>query len=270
MYHRTTARIVAIAMGLAPALWAPTATAQKGETPGPIRIPVPDLVVIKTTVNCNSVAVTVRNDGDTMRRNTSPIVVRMSALMSIEGPYPSIDNALALTNLEGGQVATLNFPLEYVGSAISVESAVDFTTVINESNETNNKRTAIDERTCPVLRVSNASVGAGGDLVFTASLDRRPLNDASFSWSTSPQTATGGAACGGLVDFETASGTARFSSSGAVPPPITVIVKTCGHIRSSNTSETMRLAFGSFRNLQHQQPIVFPLGTIEVRTVPGK
>jgi len=256
--HRKIARIVAIAAAMAPALWGPTATAQ---TIQPIVKLVPDLVVTRVALNCNGVAVTVRNDGSAMLRITSPIVVRMSALVGVEGGVMTLDKALAATSLSSGQTETVKFLIGGAPGFIEVTATADATKVITESNETNNERKAMDEQTCPILRVTNASVGEGGDLVFTATLDRRPVNNASFSWKTSALTATGGTACGGLVDFVAASGTTSFSSLQAVPTPRTVSIKTCRDL-ASEPAETLRLALSSFNNLFLVPFSPAPLGTI--------
>jgi len=257
MYHRKIARIVAIAAAMAPALWGPAATAQ---TIQPIVKLVPDLVVTKVALNCNGVAVTVRNDGNAVLRITTPIVVRMSAVANLEAGARALDKALTATSLSSGQSETVTFLVAGAPGLIAVTATADVTKVLAESNETNNERKAMDEQTCPILRVTNASVGEGGDLVFTATLDRRPVNNASFSWKTSALTATGGTACGGLVDFVAASGTTSFSSLQAVPTPRTVSIKTCRDL-ASESSETLRLALSSFRNLFLVQSPA-PLGTI--------
>lgn len=257
MHLRRIPRAIVVAAVMTASLGGPTATAQ---TIQPIIKLVPDLVVTRVALNCNGVAVTVRNDGSAVLRITTPIVVRMSAVANLEGGAKALDKALTATSLSAGQSETVTFLIAGAPGFVAVTATADVTKVLAESNETNNERTAMDEQNCPVLKVTNASIGEGGDLVFTATLDRRPTSNASFSWTTAPVTATSGAACGGLVDFVAASGTTSFSSLEAVPTPRTVQIKTCRDL-ASESSETMQLRMGSFKNLFLQQT-ASPIGTI--------
>jgi len=257
MYHPRIVRLVAIAAAMAPSLWARTAAAQ---TIQPIVKLAPDLVVTKLALDCTGVRVVVKNNGDALLRISTPIVVRVSALIDLEGGMKTFDKALVATSLSSGQTETLNFPIPGAPASISASATADFTKVITESNETNNERKTVDEETCTLLSVTDASVVEGGDLVFTATVSRRPTKDASFRWATSPATATGGAACGALVDFVTASGTVIFSASEAVPTPKTVRIKTCGDL-ASEPSEALRLATSSYSNLILLRSSL-PVGTI--------
>jgi hypothetical protein len=250
-------RAIVVAAVMTAALGGPTATAQ---TIQPIINPQPDLVVTKVALTCTGVAVTVKNSGSAVLRITTPIVVRMAAVANLEGGAQALDKALTATSLSSGQSETVTFLIAGAPGLVAVTATADVTKVLAESNETNNERTAMDEQTCPILKVTNASIGEGGDLVFTATLDRRPVNNASFSWTTAPVTATSGAACGGLVDFVAASGTTSFSSLEAVPTPRTVQIKTCRDL-ASESSETLQLRMGSFKNLFLQQS-GSPIGTI--------
>lgn len=87
------------------------------------------------------------------------------------------------------------------------------------------------------------------------------MNNASFSWAISPLTAQGGAACGGLVDFVTASGEIGFPSTEAVPTPKTVRIKTCADA-ANESAETLRLVVRSVKNM-HLYQSTMPLGTIK-------
>jgi hypothetical protein len=256
MHLRRIPRAIVVAAVMTAALGGPTATAQ---TIQPIINLQPDLVVTKVALTCTGVAVTVKNLGSAVLRITTPIVVRMSAVANLEGGAQAIDKALVATSLSSGQSETVTFPIAGAPGLIAVTATADVTKVLAESNETNNERTAMDEQTCPILKVTNASIGEGGDLVFTATLDRRPTSNASFSWTTAPVTATSGAACGGLVDFVAASGSTTFSSL-TIPTPKTVRIKTCADL-ASESSETMQLRMGSFKNLFLQQTSS-PIGTI--------
>lgn len=257
MFSQRLARIVAIAAAVAPALWGPTATAQ---TIQPIIKLVPDLVVTKVSLHCTELAVTVRNDGDALLRITSPIVVRVTAVIDLESGAKTFDKALAATGLSSGQTETVHFPIAAAPAMIDVATTVDATKVITESSETNNERKTIDEQTCALLKVTDATVVEGGDVVFTATVNRPPAKDASFTWATSPGSATGGTACGGLVDFVTASGKVNFLASEAVPTPKTVRIKTCPDL-ANEPSEILRLTTNSFTNLYFMRSSS-PIGSI--------
>jgi CARDB len=259
MYHPRIVRLVAIAAAMAPALWARTAAAQTIQRPN-LTLPAPDLVVTKISVGCTNVAVTVKNNGGALLQST-PIVVSVRALMSLEGGGSSdLEKALVATSLSPGQIETVNFLIPGAPGLALVSATADFTKVVTESNETNNEQLAIDEQTCPILTVTNATVDEGGELVFTATINRRPENNASFAWTISPVTAVGGSACSGGVDFLTASGGIGFPATEAVPTPRTVKIKTCSD-PINESAETVRLILSSVKNM-HVRQRTMPLGTI--------
>lgn len=104
-----------------------------------------------------------RNNGDAVLRITSPIVVRVSAMIDIEGAVKTLDKALVATSLSSGQTETVNFLIAGAPGSITVTATADVTKVLTESNETNNERTTMDEQTCPILKVAtplSARVGS--------------------------------------------------------------------------------------------------------------
>lgn len=251
MNSRSTARALAAAVGLVPLCLAGTASAQ---TIKPIVVQKPDLVVSSIVTHCGSVAVTVRNDGSGTYINDKPIVVNMIGIIDLEGGVSaSLDKALSVTHLNQGATSTVSFATAQAPLFRVVEATVDTTSVIGESNETNNKRSTIDNQTCPVITVSDARVTEGGQLKFTATIDRRPAQDATFTWSTRTGTGFGTATAGGAcaststADYVTASGSVGFSAAQAVPTPRTITVNTCGDLRGES-AETLSVVLASPRN----------------------
>jgi len=256
MKARTIARTVVTSAGLLPMLWGAAAHSQ---TIQPIVQQKPDLVITNIATNCGNVAVTVRNDGSGVYINDKPIMVNMIGVVDIGAGAVSVDKALSVTHLNSGATSTVTFTHAQAPLFNVVDATVDTTSVIGESNETNNKRSVIDSRTCPLISVSQARVIEGGKLEFTATIDRRPASDASFSWATRTGTgfgtATAGTACSttGSADYVTASGTVTFPSAEAVPTPRKFTVATCGDL-SNELAETLTVVLSSARNAALRMP----------------
>jgi CARDB len=242
MNSRSIAKIVAIAFGVAPTLWAPTAYAQTAAAP--------DLVISRVALTCAGMVVTVTNSGKSaVSASTTPIVVRGSVVVDVSSPQ-FMDAPLAVAGLENGQTKTVTIPFSNAAGANAISATVDATGKVSERDETNNARTVIDETSCPMLKVENVRVVEGGDLVFSVTLDRRPVKDASVRWGTAAGTmAAGGTACGGAIDFVSGSGTLLFSASGFTAlTPKTIRIATCRDA-TAESAETMRLVFSGFQNV---------------------
>jgi hypothetical protein len=242
MNRRSIARIVAIAFGVAPSLWASAAHAQLAVAP--------DLVISRVGLTCAGMVVTVTNTGRSAVSASAPLIaVRGSVVVDANSPQ-TMDAPLAVAGLEPSQTKTVTLPIPNAAAAYAINATVDATNRITERDETNNVRTTIDETSCPMLTVSGARVVEGGDLVFTVTIDKRPLQDASVTWSTlAGSIAAGGTACGGTIDFVRSSGTLLFPASGFVAlTPKTIRITTCRDA-ITEPAETMTLLLGGFRNV---------------------
>jgi hypothetical protein len=254
--NQRIARIVAIAFGVTSSLWAPTAHAQTMANP--------DLVVSRVGLTCAGMVVTVTNTGRSTVSASAPLIaVRGVALVDPESAK-QMDAPLAVAGLAPTQTKTVTIPISNAAGAMAISATVDATGRISEASESNNVRTVVDERSCPMLTVSNPRVLEGGDLVFTVTIDKRPLNDASVSWSTLGGTrAIAGAACDGTSDYVRGSGTLLFPASGFIAlTPKTITVKTCSDT-SVESAETVTVGFTGFRNVAMQNPV--GTGTIDNR-----
>ena len=152
---------------------------------------------------------------------------------------------------------TLNEPNETIN--LTLTNAQGGNVVIGAQNTAT--ITIIDDDAAPTLSINNVSLPEGNagttNFVFTVTLSGASGQQATVAYTTADGSATGGAACGGNVDYITTSGTLTFAA-GTTTQTITVPV--CGDL-VFEPNETF------FVNLSGATNTTIPAGTQGVGTI---
>jgi chitinase len=172
--------------------------------------------------------------------------------------------AVGLSFFAGDSVETISVPV--CGDVIDEDSETFRVNLFSPLNATiadgQGEATLLDDDNPPSVSIADAAIAEGdagtGALAFTITLSRASGKQVSVNHGTSNSTATGGATCGGTVDYRTTSGSVSFQPGETSK---TVSVTICGEAQrepnetffvnlsnATNASISRSRATGTIRN----------------------